>query len=138
MRVLKILHVEDREEDLMLFERACEAARLPAQLCRVRDGFEAITYLKGLGEFTDRGKNPLPDLIVLDLTMPVMTGWEFRAAQLSVGDPALAAVPVLLLTAMPNAEQAAEELQVLEVIKKPFDYDRLIQSVRRHCHSQHD
>jgi hypothetical protein len=35
---------------------------------------------------------------------------------------------------MPNAEQAGEELQALEVIKKPFDYDRLIESVRRHCH----
>jgi len=113
------------------------------------DTREMIATLLGLAGYTvvtaANGKQGLerllqtrPCLVLLDLTMPVMTGWEFRAAQLSVGDPALAAVPVLLLTAMPNAEQAAEELQVLEVIKKPFDYDRLIQSVRRHCHSQHD
>jgi CheY-like chemotaxis protein len=113
------------------------------------DTREMIATLLGFAGYTvvtaANGKEGLecllqtrPCLVLLDLTMPIMTGWEFRAAQLSVGDPALAAVPVLLLTAMPNAEEAGEELQATEVIKKPFDYDRLIESVGRHCRSQRD
>jgi hypothetical protein len=39
---------------------------------------------------------------------------------------------------MPDAEQAAVELHATELIKKPFDYDRLIASVRRHCQPHHD
>jgi CheY-like chemotaxis protein len=108
------------------------------------DTREMIATLLGLAGYTvvtaANGKQGLerlfqtrPCLVLLDLTMPVMTGWEFRAAQLSVGDPALASVPVLLLTAMPDAERVAAELHATELIKKPFDYDRLIESVRRHC-----
>jgi CheY-like chemotaxis protein len=97
-------------------------------------GYAVVTAANGK-QGLERLLQARPCLVLLDLTMPVMTGWEFRAAQLSVGDPALAAVPVLLLTAMPNAEKAAKELQAVEVIKKPFDYDRLLESVRRHCHA---
>jgi CheY-like chemotaxis protein len=100
-------------------------------------GYTVVTAANGK-QGLERLLQSRPCLVLLDLTMPIMTGWEFRAAQLSVGDPALAAVPVLLLTAMPNAEKAAEELQAVEVIKKPFDYDRLIESVRRHCQANHE
>src|SRR5262245_50828034 len=110
-----------------------EAAAAPVLIVEDHDDTrEMIATLLGFAGYTvvtaANGKQGLerlmqtrPCLVLLDLTMPVMTGWEFRAAQLSVGDPAIAAVPVLLLTAMPNAEKAAMELQAVEVIKKPFD-----------------
>ena len=47
MRPLTILHIEDSEEDLILFQRACEAAGLPAVFHPILDGLTAIAYLKG-------------------------------------------------------------------------------------------
>jgi CheY-like chemotaxis protein len=77
MRPLKILHIEDSEEDLMLFGRACDAAGLPAVFYPVADGTEAVEYLKGQGQFHDRSRHPLPDVIVLDLNLPGMSGFDF-------------------------------------------------------------
>ena len=75
-----------------------------------------------------------PCLVLLDLMMPVMTGWEFRRAQLSLADADLASVPVLLVTAVPDPKRESEQLGAADVIPKPFNFDQLIESVRRHCH----
>jgi CheY-like chemotaxis protein len=95
-------------------------------------GFTVITAENG-----QRGLERLlgerPCLILLDLMMPVMTGWGFRAAQLSLPDSDLAGVPVLLLTAVSDPQRVAKELGVADVISKPLDYDVLIETVRRHC-----
>ncbi len=77
MRPLKILHVEDSEEDAVLFGRACDASGLSSTCYTVRDGWEAVAYLEGAGKFADRNLYPLPDLIVLDLKMPGMDGFDF-------------------------------------------------------------
>lgn len=77
MRPLKILHVEDSEEDAVLFDRACEASGLCSICYAVRDGTEAVAYLEGTGKFTNRSLYPFPDLIVLDLKMPGMDGFDF-------------------------------------------------------------
>lgn len=74
-----------------------------------------------------------PCLIVLDLTMPIMSGWEFRRAQLGLADEHLASVPVLVMTALPNPERAAADLGAAGVIPKPLDLDRLLAAVRAHC-----
>jgi CheY-like chemotaxis protein len=62
-----------------------------------------------------------------------MTGWEFRRVQMSLPDSELAAVPVLLLTAVAEPERAAQQLHATDVIRKPLDFDELIDSVRRYC-----
>jgi len=68
-----------------------------------------------------------PDLIVLDLLMPVMNGWQFMEAQRR--DPELATIPVVVVTAAldANAEGAAGFLQ------KPFDSDALLETTSRLC-----
>ena len=66
-----------------------------------------------------------PDLIVLDLMMPGMTGWEFRAAQLD--EPMLATIPVLVVTALGHDPDIA----VSAVLAKPFRLDDLLAHVRR-------
>ena len=68
-----------------------------------------------------------PDLIVLDLMMPVMDGWQFRVAQKD--DPQLANIPVLALSADATAKAAAIDADAY--LKKPVDYETLIDTIDR-------
>jgi CheY-like chemotaxis protein len=126
MRPLKILHIEDNEEDLILFERACEAAGLPAEFHPVRDGFEAVAYLKGGGPFADRTKHPLPDLIVLDLSMPGMGGFDFLKWLRQESE--LSSLPVLIFTVSANADDKARALAegATGYFIKPRDFEGLV------------
>lgn len=69
-----------------------------------------------------------PDLILLDLTMPVLGGREFRAAQRALPPP-LCDVPVLLLTGVNDPYQVIEELDAVGLLRKPFDLDELAAKV---------
>lgn len=77
MRPLKILQVENSEEDAVFFGRACKASGLSSTCYAVRDGSEAMAYLTGAGKYANRSLYPFPDLIVLDLKMPGMNGFDF-------------------------------------------------------------
>src|SRR5262247_2351162 len=70
-------------------------------------------------------------LIVLDLFMPTMNGWKFREEQ--VKDPALAGIPVVVISADAAAAQRAASLGVVETMAKPIDFDRLLDIVGRYC-----
>jgi DNA-binding response OmpR family regulator len=70
-------------------------------------------------------------LILLDLMMPRMNGWEFRRRQLA--DPALAGIPVMLLTGAGTAAKSIDELRVDTTIEKPFDLDTLLAKVAHYC-----
>ena len=69
--------------------------------------------------------------ILLDLMMPGMNGWAFRAEQLK--DAQLAAIPVAILSADATAAPRAAALRVADYMTKPVDFDRLLQFVRRYC-----
>jgi CheY-like chemotaxis protein len=71
-----ILLAEDDANDVYFMQRAFQKARLLNPLRIVRDGEEAIQYLRGEGVFADRLKNPLPALLLLDLRMPRRNGFE--------------------------------------------------------------
>jgi len=75
-----------------------------------------------------------PCLIVLDLMMPVMDGWEFRHAQLQ--DPALAAIPVVILTADGNARQKAAKMSAVLGMSKPVRLADLIDVIGQYCQPQ--
>src|SRR5262245_61175961 len=63
-------------------------------------------------------------LIVLDLFMPGMNGWDFRAEQ--VKNPAIADIPVVVVTADPEAARQARTLGIVASMTKPIDFDRLL------------
>jgi CheY-like chemotaxis protein len=62
--------------------------------------------------------------------MPVMDGWEFR--RLQQADPVLADVPVIVLSALDQSRTA--DVSASAFLKKPLDFDRLLQLVRSYCH----
>jgi CheY-like chemotaxis protein len=87
------------------------------------DGVEALTQLR---EPEDRWC-----LVLLDLMMPNMDGRSFRAVQLD--DPALSPIPVVVVSARSDVEQAAAELQVAAHMTKPVRMAELVSMVRRFC-----
>ena len=78
-RVATILLAEDDENDVFLFRRALEKANLNPQVFHVADGQEAVDYLSGREPYSDRDRFPLPDLVLLDLKMPRLDGFEVLA-----------------------------------------------------------
>lgn len=74
-----ILLVEDDRSDVFLFRRAMAKAGIAASFAHTSDGDEAIRYLKGEEPFTNRIKYPLPSLLVTDLKMPRVSGFELLA-----------------------------------------------------------
>jgi CheY-like chemotaxis protein len=83
----------------------------------VANGQEALEYLRSA---------PQPNIILLDLMMPVMDGWEFRRRQQA--DPDIARVPVVVLSALDPARAAVVDAAAF--LKKPLDFDRLLKLVR--------
>jgi CheY-like chemotaxis protein len=71
-----------------------------------------------------------PLLVLLDLSMPVMNGWEFRTAQQALADRGLREVPVVVTSALSDCAQHAETLGAIAVLPKPIDFDRLLNIVR--------
>ena len=112
-----VLIVED-DEDLR---------EMMAQLLSI-EGFKAATVANGREALAYLHANK-PDVILLDLMMPVMDGWEFRRQQKA--DPDLAHVPVIVLSALDQAR--AEAVDAAAFLKKPLDFDRLLRLVRQHC-----
>jgi DNA-binding response OmpR family regulator len=68
-----------------------------------------------------------PDLILLDLMLPEMSGWEFRANQLT--QPDVANVPVIVLSAMRDPTPKVPGLAPARVVPKPFDLDELLATI---------
>jgi CheY-like chemotaxis protein len=71
-----ILLAEDNPDDALIFKLMFKRAALPHALQVVEDGQQAIDWLSGKGIYSDRQKHPLPDVLLLDLKMPVKTGFE--------------------------------------------------------------
>jgi CheY-like chemotaxis protein len=72
----------------------------------------------------------VPAIILLDLMMPVMSGWEFRAAQCE--DPALAEIPVIVLSAGRDLSVGAASVRAVSYLPKPVDLDVLLDTVSRY------
>jgi CheY-like chemotaxis protein len=96
------------------------------------EGFEVTCAANGAEALTTLAGGDAPSLILLDLTMPVMDGWTFRTAQRS--DPSLARIPTVVLSASYGVDGAAiEGLEPAAFFAKPFDLERLIETVHKLC-----
>ncbi|GAA5534169.1 response regulator [Deinococcus aluminii] len=121
---VRLLLVEDNAADVFLLEAALEAATFPIHLKVAWDGVEALEHLAGA---KDGGQ--LPDLILLDLNMPRLNGFEVLAALRA--DPALAPLVVVVFTTS-SAEtdvQQAYALQANAYVSKPATLDEFLHLV---------
>ncbi len=89
--------------------------------CAVRTATDGRAALAALEEF-------LPDVILLDMRMPVMDGWQFAAAYRERPEPK---APVVVMTAAQNASAWAKEIQADAFVPKPFEVDALFRILRR-------
>jgi len=127
---MKVLVVEDTEEDITIIKRAMRKSEVKCELSFARDGEEALDFLHRRGEFEDA---PRPDLILLDLNLPKITGLEVLAKVKE--DDRLRRIPVIVLTISEREEDMvkAYDSGAASYMTKPVDskdFERLIQTVQ--------
>ena len=116
----KVLYVEDNEDNVYMLKMRLEVIE-GFTVTVAKDGAEALTLTKA---------DP-PDLILMDLNLPVIDGWE--VTRRLKADPRTASIPVIALTAdaMAGDRERALAAGCDEFDTKPIDFDRLLLSLRR-------
>ena len=131
LRDSAILLVEDDEADILLLRRAFRNARIANLLIEVRDGQAAIQYLSGEGDYADRTRYPIPFLILLDLRLPKLSGFEVIAWLRD--QPQLADLIVVVLTGSDHVPDVtkARDLGANSYLVKPGNFEELVEMVKR-------
>jgi CheY-like chemotaxis protein len=126
-RLAEILLVEDSESDVFLTREGFAEARLTVNLHHVSNGEKCLAFLRKQGEFADA---PTPDLILLDLNMPVMDGREVLR-EISA-DNSLNHLPVVVLTTSASQQDVLNmyKLRCSSYIVKPVDFDKFVSVVQ--------
>jgi CheY-like chemotaxis protein len=121
-----ILHVEDDPNDVLLIGRAFRKAEVSAHVQVVNDGEQAVQYLSGANEFSDRQKYPAPAFVLLDMKLPRKSGTE--VLEWIRAQPILKRLPVVMLTAsrQPIDVNRAYELGANAYLVKPVNFDALV------------
>lgn len=126
-----VLHVEDNGDDEMLVKRAMRAGVPANNLIAARDGREACNYLfdeKLIGGLTE---HRLPDLIILDLKLPIMGGIEILEKIRST--ERTRQIPVVVLTSSDEAKdiERCYQLGANSYVPKPVDFEKFLEAVKR-------
>jgi CheY-like chemotaxis protein len=128
VRPIDVLLVEDDQADILLTKEAFDLNKVRNRLNVVNDGEQAIAYLRREGDYRDAIR---PDLILLDLNLPRMSGREvLREIK---DDPALRTIPVVILTTSEAEEDILHSyrLHANAYVSKPVDFDQFIRVVRQ-------
>jgi CheY-like chemotaxis protein len=128
MSVIDVLLVEDDPGDALMTQEAFEHHKIRNTLHVVKDGVEALAFLRREGEFADA---PRPGLILLDLNLPRKDGREVLAEVKADAD--LRHIPVVVLTTSDAEEDILRSysLHANAYVTKPVDFDRFIEVVRQ-------
>jgi two-component system cell cycle response regulator DivK len=119
--VKTVLVADDEPANIDLIRMMLETAGLDVTLVTAADGGEAVL----------RARDALPDLVLMDLKMPVLDGWE--ATRRLKADPATSSIPVIALTAqaMPGDREQALAAGCDDYVTKPIDVRALVALLRR-------
>ena len=125
-RIAEILLVDDNEDDVYLTREAFDAASLRVHLHHVDNGEKCLQFLRKQGPYANV---PSPDLILLDMHMPVMDGHEVLKE--IVKDDKLRHLPVVVLTTSYEAAdiQKMYGLRCSSYITKPVDFDNFVKAI---------
>jgi CheY-like chemotaxis protein len=125
-----ILLAEDDANDAFFCQRALKQSGFTQVLVHVPNGEECIKYLAGKEPYTDRVKYPFPNLLLLDLKMPVLSGFDVLAWMHD--HPELKKLPVIILTGSVDAEDKAEAWKqgVSDFQCKPIEFDELVKIMK--------
>jgi two-component system, response regulator len=128
-RYAPILLVEDNPDDELLILRAFKANKISNDVIVVRDGQEAVDWLRGEGAYDGRDLSVLPHLVLLDLKLPKLSGLEVLAIIRS--DWHTHRLPVVILTSSDEERDVLQgyELRANSYIHKPVDFDQFVVAV---------
>ena len=128
-----VLAAEDDDGDATLLRLAFRRAEIAHPLTIVRDGQEAIDYLSGAAPFVDRSKFPMPALVLLDLKMPRLNG--FDVLDWWSKNTALRDLPLVVLSSSSHDSDIvkAKAMGAREYIVKPHGFSQLAKLMRELC-----
>ncbi len=114
-----VLYVEDEECDRLFMQTAFERAGLREAFRVVVNGREAVDYLNGDGDYADRRQYPVPAVVLLDLKLPVLHGFDVLKWMRT--QPALTVLPVVIFSSSKREEDKvkARDLGANEFVEKP-------------------
>lgn len=126
-----MLYIEDEPDDVFFMRDAFRRLGLEDSFAAVEDGGRAIAYLAGGAPFEEPGRHPLPACVLLDLNLPVRSGFEVLAWVRA--QPALAKLPVVIFSSSGRLEdrQRAEQLGANDYLLKPVSGREFIHTARR-------
>jgi len=125
-----ILLVEDNPDDEELTRKALKEANIANEIVVVGTGIEALDYLFGTGAYANRDLSRLPQLILLDLKLPKLSG--LQVLERLRADPRTKLIPVVILTTSSEEEDviASYQLGANSYVRKPVDFDQFTDAIR--------
>lgn len=126
-----ILLAEDDPNDVLLIQRAFQKAGMRQLLRVVRDGQQAIEYLSGQGNYANRERSPLPFMLLLDLKMPGIDGFEVLRWVRAHTELKRLLVVVLTSSNLQSDVDRAYDLGANSYLVKPVAFDEMVNLVQR-------
>ena len=134
MRAPTLLVIEDTDDQALLVGMAAQRAHPGLDVRTVKNGLDGLAYLRGLAPFEDRTSHPIPSLVILDLYMPELDGFEVLSWIRDHMKEAEFPVVVLTGSVEPGDEARALELGATAVYKKPSELQALADVVSEVVH----
>ncbi|MFA4911908.1 MAG: response regulator [Desulfobacteria bacterium] len=128
--VVKILLVEDNDDHVELTKRALKENGVLNDIYVAKDGQKALDFLYRKGKYSEKTKAPRPGLILLDVKLPKIDGFEVLEKIKS--DPDLKSIPVIILTTSSRDEEVAKGYAggVNSYVTKPIDFNEFVNKIK--------
>jgi CheY-like chemotaxis protein len=126
---INILLVEDNEADVQIAARAFSKSKRKNNIYVVNDGQEALDFIYHKGKYQDKEKFPIPDLILLDIKIPKLDG--FQVLERIKNNLEYNYIPVVMLTSSKDEEDIAKSYRngAASFIPKPVNYEEFVKIV---------